>query len=119
MSWTVLVVCKVENAGNAVKLIRAVVFARLFPTIISRSKHNLLNVIRVCLGPLLYGSPVDIHLHFLFICLCAVTKQAEGKEHGLHMPEGLCYVNRQTRVGKRIQLGIVIAQMNEDSVNSL
>lgn len=46
-------------------------------------------------------------------------EQAEGKEHGLHMPEGLCYVNHQTRVGKWIQLRMVIAQMNENCVNSL
>lgn len=31
---------------------------------------------------------MDIQLHFVFIHLCAVTKQAEGKKHGFHMPEG-------------------------------
>lgn len=50
----------------------------------------------VCpLGPVLYGSLVDIHLRLLFICLCAVTKEAEGKEHGLHMPQGLRTVNHR------------------------
>lgn len=30
-------------------------------------------------GPILYGSLADIHLRLLFICLCAVRKEAEGK----------------------------------------
>lgn len=127
------VVCKVENSGNAVKTAHSRCVARLFSTIISRSKHNVLchlfNSLHIyshqsCLdpipaGPLLYGLLVDIHLHLLFICLDAVTKEAEGKEHGLHMPEGRRYVNHQTPAGKWIQLGMVIAQMNENCVNSL
>lgn len=86
--------------------------------------HSTYTIIRDCLdpipaGPILYGTLVDIHLRLLFICLCAVMNEAEGKEHGLHMPEGASQSKPQALAGKWIQLGMVIAQMNENCVNSL
>lgn len=50
---------------------------------IARLDHSTYTMIRACFdpiwaGPLLYGLLVDIHLHLLFICLCAVTEEVEG-----------------------------------------
>ena len=83
MSWTVLVVCKVENAGNADRLIAA----RLFSTIINGSKHNnlchLFNSLHIYSDQSLFrsrtGQACSLWItcghtsSFLFICLCAVT----------------------------------------------
>lgn len=105
---SVFMACKVENSGNAVSLITAILVPRLFYTVISRSKHNVLchlfNSPHVYTVISLFGSRnhkarsfmdllLSIHLHFLFVCSCAVTKQAEGEEHGLHMLEGLSSVS--------------------------
>lgn len=78
--------CKVENSGNAVSLITVILVPRLFSTVISRSKRNVLGHLTtrptyiqssVCLDPRTakHARLWIQHTSSLFICLLVCSHE--------------------------------------------